>query len=1088
MSVPLSSVASVEQKPPSVRLKRVAVTSCDSCRLRKLKCNAKELPPGSTCGSCAKHSWKCTFEDCKESLNRPTTRMRHKIHRNPSLSQTELPLYTTLPAAGDQITSNASFQPLVGAQQLQTSFAPTQAVTLQDVGGIWPGFPGPSTEPISMPHALQSTLTAAPLYQNNAVVNGSLPHVTQSSIAIDFMSPSLTAFGLPSVITDIRTGQACAMPRALLTQYLLNRFYSDPTANAAIVPMRDLFRRFHGGFSDSLPDHLLQTILAVTAFLPSTKEPELLAWRAHAWTSAVNAVQDRLRSRVTADLPLVQALLLLGNSWIGDPEDHERAIILEMAFRLGLSIGLHAHETAGPDPHSRSVRTLLFWNMYVTDRILLVATGRPLIIGRSAHNIPLPTALDAAVMAVGTPAGATAAATEPALIHRQLLSFIALANILEETQAVLQNLRESAPSTLQELLQRILPVELSLETWCKTNKLLLRETAAMHGPVCQNLTETMVAQLHICQLQLYQSPIRFEIEHATALPIQFDPANSKSLTACVESAWYLVQQPMVNRDPTAAMQSLLPGSQPAMHFNITNLAVLRAVQFFRLLSGTWSEWRAGRGLEEYTPRNAVEFAVAAQGPSGDVGVLQQQQAVAQQRMTVQPHEALPEGYHFEPQPPYQAVPAGIPIAQPFQTVASVNPSASNMFLNGMQGGNGPPPQPAAVNNAFSGLTSEGSAGLLGPDQRRHSVFAPIRTPSANEPTPSVSGLDATRRQSESAAGVRDARKPEPLGLHKLAASQAGGSTLAAKRKREVTFIDTDTGRTNGNKKAKADETVTTTDGTSNVRSSKAHGSTAGSLDVPPRTARLDTATLESFAFPLTPARFLFDASEIDLSLWNWSPLEEQNTQAVSGGKGSQSEGQTSSAPGESSKDLKAQATSANTSQGQNPAEGSTERAGVEQPGRKGSQPAQPATSVPTAPPEAGLPNPAIALTDYAQDTLAPPDMPFTPSLGNFGATAAMMAPLRPDYMHNFQTEPPTTDALQSPSRAFVHLNDGLDLSAFGLKGLEGLDPLHGIFSSLYASDVMTGLSALGSGRPSGNEAGPSATVEGAAGLAPGAAL
>ncbi|KAE8254255.1 hypothetical protein A4X13_0g3487 [Tilletia indica] len=1112
------------------RLKRVAVTSCDSCRLRKLKCNAKELPSGSTCGSCARHEWKCTFEDSKESLTRPTTRMRHKIHRNPNPPQPGIyPQHFMTPSAG--ATANQPRQGFAGAHDQASAmmghnrytnnnysayshagFSNSQEIS-QLAEQLWPDAHNQAAGPYAPFYAWTDGPTF-PGAQPQLPLLGGVGHASASTslrtAAVDFNGPSFADFALPHALTEPQSGYTRAVTPQEISEILLMRFYADSTSSAYILPRKDVFHRYLTGTPAPLPEYLLQTLLAASAFLPTTKEPELLAWRPHGWSIAVKTVQARLRSRIPADLHLIQALLLLGNGWIGDPDDNERTVIFEMAFRLALSIGLNSSNTNITDPDERSARIMLFWIMYVLDRMLLVATGRPLIIGRTAHDVPAPTAADANIIALSAREDHSTQSDEHLWIHRQLLAFIALADILEDTHRTIQEIRASPSRTLAEILHRIMPIEVSLETWCKENKLLLRETAAVHGPLCQNLTESMVAQLHMCQLQLYQAPIRCEIEQAKSLPIYFDPSNGKSLTACVESAWYLVQQPLVNHDPSAAMHAIMPGSKPITQFNVANYAVLCAAQFLRLLSCTWAEWKAGRGLEEYTPRNAVEFAVAAQAPWGDVNVLQHQQAMAvRQQNFNQPHHTLPPEWKHSPQssnvalaPVPEAFAQGLLLQQPQQASFLGTVQGFPNWPNIAQGSQGTtglahPERPSSVANAPSTASSMTAVEMISPGQGQTPIAIQggvLAKDDSGEHSEMASNLPEVRPLAPPSSTTKTAgRKAAPKPLN-LGNTKEGGSKLASKRKREVTFIVTDADSDRSTKLTKLDTdeadaneaSVDVEEGDTTEDNGAAH------LDVPPRTARLDTATLESFAFPLTPARFLFDASEFDLDFWNRSPQGGQNNKQLDGSLPSDqaalagASGNPTADEGDGQQGVEEEQEDEDEDEDEDEEEDEEDRdedgdedgeqeveegdEEEEQEEPRDQQVEKQESTVSAAPNALGS---TITGTSnavlYPTDMLAPFNIPFTPSLGNFGATAAMMTPLRTEFMTNFRTAlmpPPSTNAFatnampSSPSRTLDNFTNGhgLDLSAFGLKGVDGLDPLQGIFSNLSASDF-AGLSA-----------------------------
>ncbi|KAK0568847.1 hypothetical protein OC861_001540 [Tilletia horrida] len=386
---PFATEPSTSRASPP-RFKRVAVTSCDSCRLRKLKCNAKELPAGSTCSSCAKHEWQCTFEDSKESLNRPTTRMRHKIHRNPNPPQPGIYPHH-FPASASSVGQQHGF-PLSGLLGAPAPESPPQT-------GIHPHYFPESAPPVDgLPH---TGLLAAPApEQSNHLDRNSnaqaiyrlaqqlWPHVhvqahapsygwssgtdaalshpqdaftpsgTRDPRLIDpsfnhalHILPIISKLSLPPTLTNPETGITQSMPVTQVAVVLLLRFYADPTTSlASVVPRKQFLQRYQTCLPAPPPPYLLITMLTLAAFLPTTKEPELLAWRGHGWSQAIQAIQVRLHNGVPVCTTVFQTLLLLGIGWVGGPDDRERMIILDMARRAFVFLDGNLDIPASPEP------------------------------------------------------------------------------------------------------------------------------------------------------------------------------------------------------------------------------------------------------------------------------------------------------------------------------------------------------------------------------------------------------------------------------------------------------------------------------------------------------------------------------------------------------------------------------------------------------------------------------------------------------------------------------------------------------------------------------------------------------------------
>ncbi|KAL1743827.1 fungal-specific transcription factor domain-containing protein [Schizophyllum fasciatum] len=87
----------------------------------------------------------------------------------------------------------------------------------------------------------------------------------------------------------------------------------------------------------------------------------------------------------------VTGLLLL--AWANYGQNSESGLwqYTGMAIRMALDLGLHeTHELFESTGHIKRTR-LLFWNLFITDRIVSFSTGRPVSISEEIIEIPLPT-------------------------------------------------------------------------------------------------------------------------------------------------------------------------------------------------------------------------------------------------------------------------------------------------------------------------------------------------------------------------------------------------------------------------------------------------------------------------------------------------------------------------------------------------------------------------------------------------------------------------------------------------------------------------------------------------------------------------
>lgn len=568
-----SAVAIAVPKPrvylPRRKIKRVPVTSCDTCRFRKLRCNSKELQDGEKCSQCTKSGIPCTFEDRDEMLQLP------KVVRNTSSRKKKSS------AQQEDMTNNGIQMHLAG------KYSP---------------YPTHASLPVQ-------NMTYNMLASNNNVYQyptSNMIGANHLQVHLDYNSISLQAFqqtvqkpwqiwNLPTRLTNIQTGTVYDIAPEHLIDYLINRFYQDNTFSTIILPDRGYTHEsILAGSAHPLPSFLLQTVLACAAWSDMSTEPELIAWRKAMWANATQSVHDQLSNTVDFEIELIQALLLLCTTWPGDLVRVERINTLDAAIGVATSIGLQNSSHLGSTLEGQSLRLVIFWSLYCLDKILCAATGRVPSLPGTCHDMPLPTSENLFSLCI------PGLGTESAWIQRLSISFIKLCQLLEEIHSTLfEPIAMRWMTNLQEVLLNLHELEAKLEHFCREHRWFLSNITSFSTPH-KAIAEAVITQMHLTQLQLYIAPLKFEVSFSNVRPIDFSNENQKSLTATIESAWHLVQQALKdNRSIDAKSEKSMSLSLAALHFG---------ANAFRFLATSWVHWQGGTGCVPYAPGSKLEVS------------------------------------------------------------------------------------------------------------------------------------------------------------------------------------------------------------------------------------------------------------------------------------------------------------------------------------------------------------------------------------------------------------------------------------------------------------------------------------------------
>lgn len=533
---------------PSCSRARSPVSSCDQCRVKKMKCDAKERPHGQTCANCERYKRKCTFRDKESDMQSKLEQQQLKANR---------------PRSRTNGSASTTFDP-----------------------SVW----GEASAMASYPRDVPAGGSGAWLWGNHGR-SMSLPGLQHSGSANGYFAVPTTLYSTPT------------QPEAVI-ELLLTRFYDNAPSSLAVViapPRAQMMQRFRRSHAAPLPLYLVQVVAAcalATAFQP---EPELRAWAITAWREAVEAVQARLSaSSMIPDLDVIRALLLLTITSAGSPAATERLTSFHTALGLAHSLQLMSRDhNEACHPEERAQRLQIFWILYVVDKVIAVAH-------ESAAMLPM---CEMPFLAVSDMEMLGVDKSDADTVHGLALATLDLMRILEAVQRDLYGAPASTTFPTNASAHAVIqPLEQQLEDWCKSSRVILSQGET---PFTRRMAASVISLLHLVQLQLYSFPLRLEATLTTSgtFPITFGTANLKALVGSIESSLHLIRRGSnvsggVNASNrvavvTQAINKLHPSTTP-MTFDI--FLADRGATFLRFLSMAWSGWCGGEGIFNFVPQ------------------------------------------------------------------------------------------------------------------------------------------------------------------------------------------------------------------------------------------------------------------------------------------------------------------------------------------------------------------------------------------------------------------------------------------------------------------------------------------------------
>ncbi|KAL1412678.1 hypothetical protein Q8F55_000425 [Vanrija albida] len=193
-----------------------------------------------------------------------------------------------------------------------------------------------------------------------------------------------TSMGPPPAPVDL--WDANGLPHRHVWDPIFDKFTENVACHFPSVSRRRMTIRYDSGTQSAF---LANCILAVGARFTKTESP--VAAAAPFVAKAQELVAPLLH------LPaydVVTGLLLLAWACYGQGSESGLWQYSGMAIRMAIDLGMHENSEIFESPaHLVRIR-LLFWNLFVTDRVVAFATGRPASIPEDMIEIPLPENAD----------------------------------------------------------------------------------------------------------------------------------------------------------------------------------------------------------------------------------------------------------------------------------------------------------------------------------------------------------------------------------------------------------------------------------------------------------------------------------------------------------------------------------------------------------------------------------------------------------------------------------------------------------------------------------------------------------------------
>ncbi|KAF3405387.1 hypothetical protein DPV78_003368 [Talaromyces pinophilus] len=363
----------------------VAITACELCKARKVRCDRAE----PACGWCSRRGRTCIYKE----RQKPGFRAGHvraletKINRIEGVLQSLsrqiedcMPLRVTNGEALPPVTSAETLRFLNDQENYTSITAPVQIAD-----GIFPVL-SRSDEPLQ-------TLRTVELVPAQ-------PDINHRSRSLDHINPDSV--------------KNLELPRGELLYNLVDLYFKHINTWCPILDRRATFDSY---FSTSVADEAdnvaLAAILAIS--LRFSQDPSLTSEVRRKYYSLA---KDKVILYATENTSIksLQALVILTWDSLGSSDGPQGGLLLAMVVRMALQLNLHVEssiylsssipddaspgqlrQTVLPQPHSwieEEGRRRLFWMIYIMERYAAVASGSEVVLPESWIHRYLPCRYD----------------------------------------------------------------------------------------------------------------------------------------------------------------------------------------------------------------------------------------------------------------------------------------------------------------------------------------------------------------------------------------------------------------------------------------------------------------------------------------------------------------------------------------------------------------------------------------------------------------------------------------------------------------------------------------------------------------------
>ncbi|KAJ9130517.1 C6 transcription factor [Pleurostoma richardsiae] len=345
---------------------RRSAAACERCRRRKQKCDGK-LP---ICSSCAQARVPCIPSErlvVRSDSNCNCAELREHVSR----LEAEIQLLTSQLASKTDVPQRATLHVADSSATDETTPLP------QATSGDKPQYPdAPYSERILRPtfakHGPKETVEQS-FWSSPWHLWGDMT-VEPSPGAIDPGSLSIGDYG----------------------PQLIEIFFARRWSQFPILHRGTFYNEHYLPLSQELPPRPLSSfqVNMVFAIAAAERGPADSQHRLSHEDFFRIAVRDLHLVLAEDDLACIQCLLLLCMYGSNEPQSVNMWYTTGLALRLAVGIDLHRYETvAGKDLFNAEMCKRLFWSVYLMDRSMSIAMGRPLGIRDADITVPLPLQL-----------------------------------------------------------------------------------------------------------------------------------------------------------------------------------------------------------------------------------------------------------------------------------------------------------------------------------------------------------------------------------------------------------------------------------------------------------------------------------------------------------------------------------------------------------------------------------------------------------------------------------------------------------------------------------------------------------------------